>query len=466
MKTLFFNARLIDSKIDSVGALLISDEIIEEVFLGNYPTEEKAAQLVKDFLQTKNVGMEDSQKIVYVDCQGKTLMPSFIDMHVHFRYPGQTEKEDLETGLNAAVAGGFGTLVLMPNTNPVVSSSELSHSIEEEAAQFNKATVIQTVSITKDFSGTDTSHLDEVERVLMITEDGRDVPTSAVMLEAMEKAASYGMIMGCHCEDVSLTTPAKKCRTTALELIKQLDENPENCDVLSAQIDANLEEANMLLALAEDIATERNIELAKASGCKLHIDHVSTKNAIEAIRRGKASGMKITCEITPHHFGLDCERPGMLRYLVNPPIRNKKDRAALLKALADGTCDVIATDHAPHTAQDKANGSPGFPGLETAFAVAHTELVTTGFITMQRLSELMSKNPASILGLDNFNSDENLPCGMLEKNYLGNIVIIDLDAMWTVNSAEFKTKGKVCPFEGKKLQGKVTETWYKGKRVF
>ncbi|NLM01009.1 MAG: dihydroorotase [Treponema sp.] len=457
MKTLFYNARLVDSEIDTNGALLIDDDVIVSVYTGNFSTEQKAKVLQKDI----------ADELAFIDCEGKTLMPSFIDMHVHFRYPGQTEKEDLESGLNAAVAGGFGTLVLMPNTKPVVSSSELAHSIEEEAESYGKASIIQTVSITKNFSGTDTSHLDNLDRIPIVTEDGFDVPTANVMLEAMEKCASSGIIVNCHCEDMTLTPLAKKCRNAALSLIEKYDETREDAKIVAAQIDAYLEEANMILSLSEDIATLRNIEIAYATNCPVHISHVSTKNSIEAIRRAKQNGMNITCEITPHHFSLDCDKPNMLRYLVNPPIRTKKDRAALLKALTDGTCDVISTDHAPHTLADKVAGAPGFPGLETSFAVAHTELVQTGFLPLTKLSELMSAKPAQILGLDNFSANDlTPPRGKLRKHFLANLVLVDLHETWIVDSTKFKTKGKVCPFEGKQLFGKVCSTYYMGKKVY
>lgn len=457
-KTLIYNVRLVDAEIDTSGAILLDDDLIESVFTGSFTTETKAMPLIHDIADEVNL----------IDGDRKTLMPSFIDMHVHFRYPGQTEKEDLESGLNAAVNGGYGTLVLMPNTKPIVSTSDLAHSIEADAAAFGKATVIQTVSITKDFSGTDISHLENLERIPMITEDGQDVASAATMLEAMETCASRGIIVACHCEDSTLSVQAKKCRTEALNLIQKDSEDSPTHETDSEQINAYLEEANMLLALAEDMATERNILLAQATGCHVHIDHVSTKNSIDAIRRAKEDkNTNITCEITPHHFALDSEKPKMLRYLVNPPLRSKKDRAALLKALADGTADVISTDHAPHTAADKIAGAPGFPGLETAFPIAHTELVASGFITLSRLSELMAANPAHILGLDSpVANDLTPPRGKLRKNWLANLVLVDTETNWKIDSSLFKTKGKVCPFEGKNVQGRVLETWYMGTKVF
>jgi dihydroorotase len=456
-KTLLYNVKLVDSEIDTTGALLIENDVISALYTGNFNTLEKAMMLEKEI----------ADEIEYRNCNGLTLMPSFIDMHVHFRYPGQTEKEDLASGLNAAVAGGFGTVVLMPNTNPVVSSDKLAHSIETEAASYNMCDVIQSVSITKDFSGTDISHLEELDRVSVITEDGRDVPTTEVLFRAMETAASRGMIVDCHCEDMSLNATARDLRKKALDLIKVDSSDDEEHDENLAKIDAYFEQANEVLSLSENAATLRNIEVAREAGCRLHIAHCSTKISIEAVRRAKESGQKITCEITPHHFGLETDSSEMLRYIVNPPIRQHEDMLALQEAIRDGVCDVISTDHAPHTALDKKNGSPGFPGLETSFAVSYTTLVKSGLITLNRLSELMSANPSYILGLDNFEANNLVPPrGKLRKHYLANLVLVDLQEDWKVDSSKFKTKGKVCPFENKTLTGRVKETWYCGKCVY
>ena len=453
---IFYNAQLVDSTINSKGAILVQDDKILAVIQGNFAYEEQAMNFQNLF--------DSKDDIQLIDCQNKTLMPSFIDMHVHFRYPGQTQKEDLQSGLSAAVAGGFGTVVLMPNTNPVVSSSDTAHQIEDEASSYNMADVIQTVSITKDFAGTDTSHIDNLEGISIITEDGHDVASSLVMLDAMSKCAVKGIIVDCHCEDESFTASAKQYRKRALE-------NKEDSELAKIQAEADLQEANRLLALAEDVATERNISLAKNAGCQLHIAHVSTANSIYAIREAKdeanfiGGGFSITCEVTPHHLALNAETDNNLKLIVNPPLRSEIDRQALLQAFSDGTVDVISTDHAPHTLEDKQNGAPGFSGLETSFAVAHTELVETGVISINRLSALMSANPAKILGLDNKDSFEGAR-GKLEEGFLANLVLIDLTEEWTVDSSKFKTKGKICPFENLDLTGKVLSTWFKGEKVF
>jgi dihydroorotase len=260
---------------------------------------------------------------------------------------------------------------------------------------------------------------------------------------------------------------ARDLRKKALNLIDEDFLNDEQHEENLAKIDAYFEQANEVLALSENTATFRNIEVARETGCTLHIAHCSTKESIEAVRNAKLKGQKITCEITPHHFALESDTSDMLRYIVNPPIRLHEDVTALQKAIKDGVCDVISTDHAPHTARDKKNGSPGFPGLETSFAVSYTTLVKSSLISLNKLSALMSANPAHILGLDNFEANNLVPPrGKLRKHYLANFVLVDTSEEWKVDSSKFKTKGKVCPFENKVLTGRVKETWYFGKCVY
>lgn len=439
--TLIYNAHLVDKNTDSNGAVLINNGLIEAVYLGDFSSEDKAKSLAQD------------AELFNADC--RTVLPSFIDMHVHFRYPGQTQKEDLDTGLSAAVAGGFGTVVLMPNTNPVVSSAELALKIKEEAESKNLCEVFQTMSLTRDFGGTDTSHLDEIdsEKIPVISEDGHDVESTAVMAEAMAKAAKNGVIVSCHSEDVTLALAAKPFRAKAIELMKQ--SGKEVGDEVNKEIDENLSEANSILALAEDVATERNIALARFTGSRVHIAHCSTARSIDAVRRAKEEGLLVTAEVTPHHFGLTDSDSH--RSLVNPPLRSESDRTALIEALRDGTADVISTDHAPHTASDKANGAPGFVGLETAFAVANTVLVKEEHFTLSKLSELMSANPAEILGLSK---------GLLRSGLRADLVLVDENELWTVCGENFKSKGKASCFEGKTLSGKVKATWFGGNLVY
>ncbi len=454
MKTIIYNARLVDAKIDSQGMVVCENGKIEAIFLGDFSTEEKAK---------KSVGENPSIDSL-IDAGGLTLMPAFIDMHVHFRYPGQTQKEDLDSGLAAARNAGFGTLVLMPNTNPVVSNKEIARSVMEEAAKVNekngaRTRIFQTISITKNFEGIDTSAIDELDskEFPVISEDGHDVASASVMLEGMEKAGRKGIIVACHCEDVELAKTARPFRQVALKLMKENDipagifnvELPHVPESVNAEIDKNLTRANEILALAEDAATERNLEIAALAKCHIHICHCSTKISMDAVRNAKARGLDCSVEVTPHHLGLTGTELPNIRALVNPPLRSENDRRALIEALRDGTADCIGTDHAPHTMEDKAAGSPGFTGLETAFAVVNTVLCKQEGFSLSRLSELMSANPANLLKINT---------GRLEVGKMAEFALVDPDEEWTVVAAAFKSKGKSTPLEGKKLTGKVHKT--------
>ncbi|MCR5217800.1 dihydroorotase [Treponema sp.] len=438
--TLIYNARLVDKNIDvKNGAVLISKNKI-----AGFPSKETVKEMLKD------------QNVSKFDAKGAALMPGFIDMHAHFRDPGLTYKEDIESGTMAAAAGGYTLCVLMPNTKPVVSSQEMAQINNSKAKLAGYCNVIQSVSITKDFDGKTISHLDELNAkvVPLITEDGKEVASSAVMLEAMKKAAAKKIIVSCHCEDPSLALAAKPYRQNALELLKSGKASPAQ----KKEAAANLKEANVLLKLAEDTATLRNIELAKEAGCHLHLCHVSTKTCLDAVRRAKAEGLNITCEVTPHHLGLSGEKIPEIFNVVNPPLRSEEDRLACVQALKDGTADVIATDHAPHSEEDKKGGSPGFSGLETSFAVSYTNLVKKGGMKLKQLSELMSARPAEILGLKNR--------GLLEEEYIADLVLVNLDEEWTVHGDEFISKGKFTPLENKKLSGSIMATFLDGKIVF
>lgn len=481
---IIYNAILLDESMRMRGAIVLDKKKIACVLKGNFKTESAVLEAAKAACDKKVFSERSISQIKFINANGLTLAPAFIDMHAHFRYPGLTQKEDLQSALNAAEAGGFGTLVLMPNTNPVVSSKELAIKIDAEAASQKKSQVFQTVSITKDFDGATLSHLDSLEKksTPVISEDGRDVESAAVMLEAMRIAAKKGLIVACHSEDCALAIKAKFYRNKALEIIANHNMNIQDlsqiCDKknqISKKIPKlaineakkNIFIANSILELAEDIATERNIAIAKKANCKIHICHVSTKNSIEAVRRAKKnianlkgetasekSQFQITCEITPHHLGLTGTSGKGIFEFVNPPLRSEEDRAALIQALRDGTADVIATDHAPHTTCDKAAGAPGFSGLETAYAFCHTILVEQENFTEQKLSQLMSANPARILGLKK---------GLLKEGYDADLVLLDPQEKWKVRSQEFLSKGKATPLEEKILTGRVKRILFCGK---
>ncbi len=441
-KLLIYNARLIDEMTDREGsALLIADGKIERVLDGM-----EAARLVDGA-----GGGAASCGLELYDARGQVVMPAFIDMHAHFRDPGLTQKEDLDSGSRAAAAGGFGTLVLMPNTSPVISSQEAALSNNRRGAEIGLAELFQSVSITRDFGGTDISHLEGLDRssVPLITEDGHEVKDSAVMLEAMKAAARRGIVVSCHCEDPFLAAAARPIRAAALEELGK--GNKEDAARL-------LSRADELLRLAEDTATDRNIRLAAAAGCHLHLCHVSTAHCLETALRAKKAGQNLSLEVTPHHIGLTGEGlPGILN-IVNPPLRAEEDRQVLIEALISGDADVIATDHAPHTAVDKKNGSPGFSGLETAFAVCYTNLVLDSGMDLRTLSARMSAAPARLLSLGDR--------GLLQAGCRADLAVVDTERCWTVQGAGFRSKGKYTPWEGEELTGMVTATFHAGRKVY
>lgn len=495
---LVYNARLVDESMDTPGAILVIDDKIRAVYTGYFTNRKTVEALALSVLAEDGYG---NCAVEYHDAGGLTVMPAFIDMHAHFRYPGQTQKEDLDSGLHAAAAGGFGTVVAMPNTVPVISSCDAALGIDAEAAARGLSCLIQSVSITKDFSGDDISHLDAIDpaRVPLITEDGHDVADAAIMLLAMKKAAKLGLIVSCHSEDPDLAAAARPYRMEALRLMQQYhlpawgadaDAGDDVPDEVMDKIEMFLTEANDLLALAENIATVRNIALAHEAGCHIHIAHVSTASAMDAVRAAKedvcaeeadyaadeadaaydaaAEGTKytpvpragqsfrVTCEVTPHHLALCGTDEPFIRALVNPPLRSEDDRVVLLEGLRDGTVDVISTDHAPHTLEDKASGAPGFSGFETAYGICNTVLVAEGQLGAKRLSQLMSANPARILRLNK---------GLLAAGYDADLVLVDPEEKWTVDSTQFRSKGKATPFDGSVLTGRVKELFSGGRKI-
>jgi len=468
---IIFNAQLVDSHLNSPGVVVVKNGLIQGVFLCKCDNSRAALNIASAVL-TEN---ELSDEPEFFDAKGLTLMPSFIDMHTHFRYPGQTQKEDLDSGLKAAVAGGYGAVVLMPNTNPVVSTKKMALDINKEAASRNLARTFQTISLTKNFEGTDTSEIDSLSRdeIPVISEDGRDVASASVMLEAMKRAGKRGITVACHCEDTSLAAAAKPYRQRALGFMSQYKIPAGKINVtvknvpesVQFEIDGNFTAANNLLALAEDIATERNIEIAQLADCHIHICHCSTKKSMDAVRRAKAlikegktsTNFNCTVEVTPHHLSLVGTDAPLTRALVNPPLRSADDRRAMIDAIRDGTVDCIGTDHAPHTQDDKAAGAPGFTGIETAFAVCNSILVKKEGMDLSKLSELMSDNPARLLHQNS---------GRLLTDYEANFTLVNPTEEWKVNSASFFSKGKSTPLEGTTLTGRVHATFFQGKKVF
>lgn len=383
MKMLIKKARIVDEDKDFIGDIYIEDGKI------------------KDF------GEELSYDSETINGDNYVVMPSFIDLHFHLRDPGFTHKEDLYSAGNAALKGGYTLVNAMGNTNPIASNMEVVEYVLNKSKEANLIDIHQTVSITENFDGKTLSHLDKLDnRVKFISDDGKGVKSSLTMYNAMVKAKELGFTVMVHAEDEDLTP-----------------------------IDYRI---------SENIETIRDIYLAKETGAHLHLSHVSTKEAIEEIRRAKSEGVKVTSEVTPHHIALWNND-----YKVNPPIRDEEDVEAIIEGIIDGTVDAVATDHAPHTREDKEKGSPGLSGIETSFSVSYTRLVKSGKIDLKRLSKIMSANPARIFKVKK---------GRIEKGYDADLVFLDLDKDIVVDGEKFVSKGKNTPFNGMKFSGEVAMT--------
>jgi dihydroorotase len=460
---LVYNARLVDRDLDAPGAVLVQGGKIERVFAGILPGAGYESELAR---------LRAEAEIEAVDARGAVLMPAFVDLHAHFRDPGFTRKEDLVSGSRAACAGGYGTVVLMANTDPVISTEEAASEVVARVREAGLIDAFQAVSLTRGFDGADVSALASLDRALVpvATEDGREVASSAVMLRAMEACATRGVVVSCHCEDPDLALAAKPFRLAALEAASgeglPAGRLAAPGKAPSATVARNIAEANKLLALAEDAMTERNLLLARAARARVHVAHASTEGAVSAVRRAKEAArvekeaadggsFAVTCEVTPHHLALTDETPE----IVNPPLRTERDREALIAGILDGTVDAIATDHAPHTPEDKAAGAPGFSGIEIAFATVNTALAKTGRVSLKKISELMAANPASILGLER---------GLLRAGFDADLVFVDPDALFTVDpdSGEWHSRGKNTPIAGQLLSGIVLATFKRGSLVY
>ena len=348
-----------------------------------------------------------------LDCAGRTVLPAFVDLHCHWRTPGFEYKEDIATGSAAAAAGGYTFVNLMPNTKPVCSSADIAHSVMAEAERIGLCAANQTVSITQNFDGRTLDHLKTLpEDLKFITEDGKGVQSGNVMAKAFAIAAQRGLTIMSHAEDMDISPWDYR--------------------------------------LAENIETVRNLHLSEYYGTRLHMCHVSTKEAVEAIGAAKWKGVPVTCEVTPHHLWFaDTD------YRVNPPIRKAEDVDALIEAIRLGVVDAIATDHAPHTDEEKAAGAAGMVGLENAFGVCYTKLCREKGLPLARLAELMSTAPAEILGLAGH--------GRVLPGYAADLVLVELDTPYTVDKNALHSKSHNCPYDGAQLFGRVDLTIKGGK---
>ncbi len=375
-----------------------------------------------------------------INCSGKYIFPGFVDVHVHFREPGFSYKETIKSGSLAAAKGGYTSVCTMPNLKPCPDSREnldLQLDIIKNDALIN---VYPFGTITKGEQGNKISDMEEIAHdVIGFSDDGRGVQSDDMMLLAMQKAVKLGKIISAHCEVNELLKGG---------YIHDGDYAKQNGH-------------KGICSESEWKQIARDIELCKKTGVKYHVCHISTKESVEIIRQAKKDGVDVTCETGPHYLVMnDSMLQNEGRFKMNPPIRSEKDRLALIEGIKDGTVDMIATDHAPHSAEEKSKGLEkslmGITGLETSFPVIYTDLVLKGIITLEEALNLMSVNPAERFGIKN---------GIKIGN-AADFCVFDLDSEYEICSNNFVSMGKATPFEGKKVKGKCVLTVCQGKIVY
>ncbi|MET1032728.1 dihydroorotase [Domibacillus tundrae] len=378
-----------------------------------------------------------------VDAGGKLVTPGLVDLHVHLREPGGEHKETIATGTKAAAKGGFTTIAAMPNTRPVPDTEENLQKVNKLIEEKAHIRVLPYTSITIRQAGkelVDFSSLKE-NNAFAFTDDGVGIQEAGMMHAAMKKAAAIDMAIVAHCEDNSLIYGG----------------------VVHDGEYSKREDIPGIPSICESVQIARDVLLAENAGCHYHVCHVSTKESVRVIRDAKKAGIHVTGEVSPHHLVLtDMDIPGQdPNFKMNPPLRGAEDKAALIEGLLDGTLDFIATDHAPHTAEEKAAGiqkAPfGITGFETAFPLLYTELVKKGVITLKQLLDWMTIKPASTF---------NLPYGRLEEGVNADITIIDLETEKEVDPETFLSKGKNTPFTGRTLSGWPAATFFEGNLVW
>ena len=397
--------------------------------------------LIRDgIIRRKGLGIEAGPDVTVIDTTGLTVSGGFTDLHVHFREPGYSYKETIRTGSLAAARGGYTTVCTMPNLNPVPDS--LRH-LDLEQEIIDRDAVIQVLpyaSITIGRKGEQLVDFSSLKgRCVAFSDDGSGVQSREMMLKAMEAPADNGCIIAAHCEDNSLL------RGGYIHDGAWCHEHGHKG----------------ICSESEWGQIKRDLELAQLTGCRYHVCHISTAESVDLIRRAKDRGVRVSCETAPHYLAL-CENDMMEdgRFKMNPPLRSSADRDALIAGLNDGTIDAIATDHAPHSPEEKSKGlehsAMGISGLETAFPVLYTYLVMSGKVSLQRILEALTSSPRKAFGLP----------PVLEEGAAADIAIIDTRTEFTIDSSRFLSLGHSTPFEGKKVHGKVLMTLKDGVAVW
>ncbi|MDO5551778.1 MAG: dihydroorotase [Lachnospiraceae bacterium] len=422
------NGRVIDPKSGFDGA---ADVILHE---------DKICRILKDKEQWQQSGIYENMMEEVIDADGMTVAPGLVDVHVHFRDPGLTYKEDIHTGAAAAAKGGFTTVICMANTQPKVDTVETLQYVLEEGKKTG-IHVLSCAAVSKNFGGGELTDMEALKAAgaAGFTDDGIPLKDEKFVKQAMEEAARLDLPISLHEENPAF-----------------IQQNGINHGAVSDELGIYGSPA-----LAEDSMVARDCMIALATGAAVDIQHISSGNAVAMVRLAKSLGANVWAEVTPHHFTLTEDavlEHGSLAKM-NPPLRTARDRELLIQGLKDGTIDMIATDHAPHSAEEKAQpltkAPSGIIGLETSLALGITELVKKGHLTMVQLMEKMSWNPSRLYRLD---------CGRLEEGAPADLVIFDEKERWTVK--EFASKAVNSPFIGAELEGKVKYTICGGKVVY
>jgi dihydroorotase len=429
MKIHIKNGHLIDPSqgLDGIGDIFIENGKIKKITMKSKEQKAKSKESLKASDRT-------------IDAKGCVIMPGLIDMHVHLREPGFEYKETIKTGTGAAVHGGFTTVCCMPNTYPVHDNASVTEFIIRRAAEEGSCTVLPIGAITKGQRGEELAEMGTMvkEGCIAFSDDGSPVMNSLIMRRALEYSKTFDVPIISHCEDITLS-----------------DSGVVNEGLLSVSLGLK-----GIPAESEQIMIFRDIALAELTGARLHIAHVSTEGSVQLIRDAKTRGVHVTAETCPHYFSLteDAVKGYNTNAKVNPPLRTKRDREAIKEGLRDGTIDIIVTDHAPHHADEKLRefdiAPSGISGLETALGLS-LRLVHEGILTLQQLIEKMSLHPARILRMHDR--------GMLNVGSVADIVIVDKNREWKVDTKKFVSKGKNTPFQGWMLKGMAVTTICKGK---
>ena len=409
--------------------------------------------VLKDSVKKADILIEDDRIIAIggnisvadniIDAAGKTVIPGIIDMHVHLREPGFEGKEDIASGSLAAVAGGVTQVCCMPNTNPVCDNAVVVNYIINRAKEVDLCKVRPIGAITRGEGGESLADIGKMAKAgaVALSDDGKSVMNSNIMRLAMEYASDFNLKCLCHCEDTTLVDGG----------------------VVNEGYNSTVSGLKGQLRAVEDIMISRDICLAQSLDLPVHICHVSTWSGVEIIRSAKKNGVKVTAETCPHYFILtdDIITDFDTYTKVSPPVREERDRQAIIEGLKDGTLDCIVTDHAPHSKKDKEVeynlAAFGMSGIETSFALSYTYLVKSGIMNLPRLMGKMSYNPAHVLGLDG---------GEIKVGAVADLAIVDLDASYEIDGNKFYSKGKNTPFNGYKVYGRVEKTLVDGKVKF